>query len=243
MAKAFIMAAGMGKRLRPYTDTMPKPLVPVAGQPTIGHIIDHLVAAGIQDITVNLHYRADQLAAYLAERENSSLTIHTAYEETLLDTGGGIKAQLHHFGNDPFYVINGDAYWIDGAQGNCFQRLRAAWRDADMDLLLLLQSIDRMILTDGVGDYAMATNGQLTRMRDQSGPYMFAGIRMCHPRLFKDTPDGTFGFLPLMDGAENAGRLYGLEHDGDWHHISTPEELERVEADIAARHLRQKVSA
>ncbi|MES2728957.1 MAG: nucleotidyltransferase family protein [Pseudomonadota bacterium] len=234
MTKAFIMAAGMGKRLRPYTDTLPKPLVPVAGQPTIGHILDHLAAAGVRDVTVNLHYRADQLAAYLAQRTTSDLTIRTSYEETLLDTGGGIKAQLDHFGTDPFYVINGDAYWTDGAQGNCFHRLSAAWRDADMDLLLLLQDINRMVLTDGVGDYAAMPDGRIERQRDASGTYMFAGIRLCHPRLFAGTPDGTFGFLPLMDGAEANGRLYGLAHDGDWHHISTPEELERVEAAFAA---------
>lgn len=230
MTKAFILAAGMGKRLRPYTDTLPKPLVPVAGQPTIGHIIDHLVHAGVRDITVNLHYRADQLAAYLTNRATSDLIIRTAYEDTLLDTGGGIKAQLHHFGSDPFYVINGDAYWTNGPQGNCFHRLSAAWRDSDMDLLLLLQDINRMVLTHGVGDYAMDAQNRLSRLRTQDGPYMFAGIRLCHPRLFAGTPDGVLGFLPLMDAAESAGRLYGLEHDGDWHHISTPEELERVEA-------------
>jgi N-acetyl-alpha-D-muramate 1-phosphate uridylyltransferase len=230
MTKAFILAAGMGKRLRPYTDTLPKPLVPVAGQPTIGHIIDHLVDAGVRDITVNLHYRADQLAAYLATRATSDLMIRTAFENTLLDTGGGIKAQLAHFGDAPFYIINGDAYWTNGTQGNCFHRLSAAWRDADMDLLLLLQDIRRMVLTHGVGDYAMGHDTRLTRLRDQTGPYMFAGIRLCHPRLFAGLPDGVQGFLPLMDHAEATGRLYGLEHDGDWHHISTPEELERVEA-------------
>ena len=243
MTKAFILAAGMGKRLRPYTDTLPKPLVPVAGQPTIGHIIDHLAEAGVNDITVNLHYRADQLAAYLATRTTSDLHIRTAYEEVLLDTGGGIRTQLHHFGQEPFYIINGDAYWVDGPTGNCFHRLSGAWKDADMDLLLLLQDINRMVLTHGVGDYAMDAQSRLTRLRDQSGPYMFAGIRLCHPRLFAGTPDGVLGFLPLMDGAEAKGRLYGLAHDGDWHHISTPEELERVEAAHSAQIAQQKASA
>lgn len=230
MTKAFILAAGMGKRLRPYTDTLPKPLVPVAGQPTIGHIIDHLVHAGVRDITVNLHYRADQLAAYLASRTTSDLIIRTAYEDILLDTGGGIKAQLHHFGSDPFYVINGDAYWTNGPQGNCFHRLSAAWRDSDMDLLLLLQDINRMVLTHGVGDYITSQTGNILRQKDQTGTHMYAGILKCSPRIFTNSPGDIFGLRILFDAAESAGRLYGLEHDGDWHHISTPEELERVEA-------------
>lgn len=229
--KAFILAAGMGKRLRPYTDTLPKPLVPVAGKPTIGHIIDRLLDAGVKDITVNLHYRGDQLADYLQQRSSADLfTLNLLWEKELLDTGGGLKAGLAHFQNQPFFVVNGDAFWSEGADNvPCFTRLHQTWRDADMDLLLLLQPTERMVLTHGVGDYTLTANGICQRQKDFSGSYMFAGIRLCHPRLFVDTPDSAFSFLTLMDRAESHGRLYGLPHSGDWHHISTPEELERVD--------------
>lgn len=228
--KAFILAAGMGKRLRPYTDTMPKPLVPVDGKPTIGHILDRLLAAGVRDITVNLHYRGEQLAEYLTMRAAADgFTLHLASEDTLLDTGGGLKARLSHFGNTPFLIVNGDAFWHDSDE-NCFTRLQQRWDDAAMDLLLLLQPTSRMVLTHGVGDYLMDAQGRIIRQKDFSGDYMFAGIRLCHPRLFADTPDGAFSFLQLMDKAQSAQRLFGLAHTGEWHHISTPEELERVEA-------------
>lgn len=230
--KAFILAAGMGKRLRPYTDTLPKPLVPVAGQPTIGHIIDRLLADNVRDITVNLHYRADQLADYLQSRAaKDGFALRLLHEDTLLDTGGGIKAGLAHFGDQPFFIINGDAFWLDDdVQQGCFKRLQAFWRDADMDLILLLQPKASMVLTHGVGDYNLSDDGQCIRQPDSSGAHMFAGIRLCHPRLFANTPDGAFSFLRLMDKAQENARLYGLVHHGDWHHISTPEELERVDA-------------
>jgi MurNAc alpha-1-phosphate uridylyltransferase len=222
--KAFILAAGMGKRLRPYTDTLPKPLVPVAGKPAIGHILDRLNEAGITDVTVNLHYRADQLADFLAANTPHGMTIHLAYEDALLDTGGGVMAQLAHFGDAPFYIVNGDAFW----SGDAFGPLARRWDDAAMDLCLLLQPVSNMVLTHGVGDYDLPPDGRCIRAKDSSGTHMFAGIRLCHPRLFTGAPTGAFGFLSLMDQAEHAGRLFAAEHEGEWHHISTPEELERV---------------
>lgn len=223
---AFILAAGLGTRLRPYTDTLPKPMVPVNGQPIIGHILDTLIRAGVASATVNLHHKADVLHSYLSSR--SDIEIHESFEETLLETGGGAKQALKTLGDSPFYMINGDAFCLDGPSGQALLNLAEKFDAAKMDILLLLQPVDRMVLTQGVGDYDVDSDNRPVRRADRKGGYMFAGIRICHPRIFKDTPDGAFPFLPLMDKAEKEGRLFAHIHDGDWHHISTPEDLALV---------------
>ncbi len=221
---AFILAAGMGSRLRPYTDTCPKPMVPVKEAPLLDHILDKLVRAGITHVTLNLFYKSEIIVEHLSSRTDIHITF--SHEKTLLDTGGGIKNALHTLTNDPFFVINGDAFWTEGVE-DIFTRLADRWTDHEMDILLALQPIERMILTKGVGDYIL-NNGLAHRSHTQEGNMMFAGIRLCHPRLFNISPEGAFSFLSLMDKAESQNRLYGLEHTGDWHHISTPEELEQV---------------
>lgn len=221
---AFIMAAGMGTRLRPYTDTAPKPLVPVGGRPIIDYALDRLAEAGITNIAVNLHYRAEQLQSHLGSR------VRTVYEDVLLDTGGGMKNVLSLLGSDPFFAVSGDSIWTDAPGApTALERMAAAWDDAKMDMLLLLQPLSRMTLTEGKGDYDVSPDGWAVRSRDKSGAYMWTSVRLCHPRLFDDTPDGPFSFLTLMDRAEKSGRLFGLVHEGDWHHISTPADLERVD--------------
>ncbi len=227
---AFILAAGLGTRLKPHTDTMPKPMVPVNGKPIIGHILDQLREAGVKSVTVNLHHKADVLRNYLATR--TDIKIHQSFEETLLETGGGAKKALPTLGDQPFYMINGDAFCVDGPSGSALLNLAKAFDEKTMDILLLLEPVSRMVLTQGVGDYDI--NGQHPlRNRDKQGGYMFAGIRICHPRIFNDTPDGAFPFISLMDKAEKDGTLFAHVHDGDWHHISTPEDLEKVNEALA----------
>lgn len=225
---AFVLAAGLGTRLKPYTDKLPKPLVPVNGKPIIGHIFDQLIAAGVKSVTVNLHHKADVLHDYLKTRKD--IEIHESYEETLLDTGGGAKKALPTLGTEPFYMINGDAFCLDGASGSALLNLAKNFDAAAMDILLLLQPVANMHLTEGVGDYDLSDDGRITRRRDKEGAYMFAGFRILHPRIFDEAPDGKYPFIQSMDRAQDAGRLYGLVHDGDWHHISTPRDLERVNA-------------
>lgn len=225
---AFVLAAGLGTRLRPYTDTLPKPLVPVNRRPLLDYIFDHLKAVGVHDVTVNLHHKPDELRKFLQSRPD--LNIAQSFEEELLDTGGGVKKVLSTLGDRPFYIINGDAFWLDGPQESGLMRLQEAFDDTRMDILLLLQPVGRMILTEGVGDYDLLENGQAVRNTGKTGTHMFAGIRLCHPRVFASAPEGKFSFLQLMDQAQAQGRLYGLEHDGDWHHISTPADLEAVNA-------------
>lgn len=222
----FILAAGLGKRLRPYTDTLPKPMVPVRGRPAIDWILDHMQDVGIQNVTVNLHHMADILEQHLKNRTTPHITL--SHENQLLETGGGIKYALPTMQDSDFLIINGDAFWFDGPHVPALRRMMNAWNPEIMDVLLMLQPVERMVLTKGVGDYIIAADGKLTRQRDSNGTHMFAGISICKPSLFNNSPEGAFSYRVIMDAAEQRDRLYGLVHDDDWHHISTPEELERV---------------
>lgn len=226
---AFILAAGMGTRLRPYTDTTPKPLVPVGGKPMIEHTLDKLAAAGVSDVTINIHYMADQFKTRLAGRSAPRITF--SEESSLLDTGGGIRTALHTMGGKPFFCFSGDTLWEDGPSGDTLTNLAAAWDDSAMDLLLLLQPRDKMTVTAGSGDYAIGPDGKPHLTLDKSGPYFWPSIRIIHPRLFDGTAENTkFSFLDLMKKAESAGRLGALVHDGTCHHISTPDDLKAVNA-------------
>lgn len=226
--KAFILAAGMGSRLRPYTDTMPKPMVPVAGKSIIHRTLEKLAKEGVSEVVVNAHYLAPILQDHLKLLQHPKIIF--SHEEELLDTGGGVKKMLHIFGDQPFYMINGDALWEENPRNTALSRLSAAWDTNRMDMILLLQKSEVMTLTHGVGDYDLMPDGRAVRRSDKGGTHMFAGIRILHPRLFEGTPDGAFSFLSLMDKAQQNDRLFAIEHDGQWHHISTPEELERVDA-------------
>ncbi len=230
--KSFILAAGKGTRLKPWTDTMPKPMVPVNSVPIIGHTLQKLEKAGVSDVMVNLHHLPDVLETYLQKIQRPH--IHYSHEDALLDTGGGIQKVLPFFEGQDFYMINGDALWIEGPGGPALDRLAAAWDPARMDILLLLQPVGQMTLTGGVGDYDISIDGRAKRRADKGGTHMFAGVRITTPLIFDREIGDTYSFLELMDRAEAANRLYGLVHDGAWHHISTPDDLDRVNAAYAA---------
>ena len=228
---AFILAAGMGSRLRPYTDHCPKPLVKLAGRPIIDHVLDRLYDAGVRHVTVNLHYMADMLAQHLRGRHDMDILL--SFEDTLLDTGGGIMHALPETGGTPFYCVSGDSVWTDGPYEPALTRLATAWNDDAMDLLLLLQPVEHMTLTPGLGDYDFDAGLRLVRSRAKTGRYMWTSVRLCAPSLFKDASEGAFSFLQLMDKAEGENRLGGLVHDGDWYHITTAADLDRVNAALA----------
>ncbi len=230
--KAFILAAGKGTRLKPHTDTMPKPMVPVAGVPIIGHTLRKLDEAGVKNVMVNLHHLPEVLENYLKTIQRPQ--IHYSHEDALLDTGGGVQKVLPFFEGQDFFMINGDALWMEGANGPALVRLGQTWDPARMDILLLLQPVGQMTLTGGVGDYDIAPDGRASRRKDKGGSHMFAGVRITTPRIFDRNIGDAYSFLELMDRAEAQGRLYGLIHDGEWHHISTPDDLARVNAHLTA---------
>lgn len=240
--KAFILAAGLGTRLRPYTDQCPKPMVRVGGQSLIARALDRLRAAGVREVVVNLHYLAPVLKTHLEEyleetrKSDPGFALHFSFEPELLDTGGGVKNALAYFeGDTPFYVIAGDSLWEDAPGHDTLLRLAESWDGETMDILTLLQPLEAMKLTGGVGDYDLNEIGLPERRPDKGGRYMWTNIRLNHPRIYRDAPEGAFSFLALMDRAERQGRLHALVHEGAWHHISTPGDLERVDAHIAAQ--------
>lgn len=234
--RAFILAAGFGTRLRPYTEHVPKPMVEVAGQSLIYRTLDLLRAARVLEVVVNAHYLADVLRdhmdAYCAQHKE--MTIHVIEEDEILDTGGGIVNALPYFQDEPFYVIAGDNLWEEG-DVPALLRLAQHWDGRQMDILTLMEPIKDMVLTKGVGDYVFTDETHVKRSQDKSGTHMWTNIRLNHPRIYAGYEAKPFSFLPIMDKAEEAGRLHALEHDGAWHHISTPDDLNRVDSYFKTR--------
>ena len=223
-----VLAAGLGRRMRPITDNLPKPLVPLAGKTLLDRALDQLQAVNVSAATVNLHYLGDMIEDHLAARSKPRITF--SWEaDLLLETGGGVAAALMTLGNNPFYVVNADIAWEDGSH-LALNRLAEFWRDDTMDALLLLHPIAQATGYDGAGDYRYDDQGVLTRRRDDAtAPYVFCGVQLLHPRLFADAPAGPFSLTRLYDKAEVSGRLFGIVHDGAWHHIGTPAGLAEAE--------------
>lgn len=226
---AMILAAGRGERMRPLTDTMPKPLIPVAGRSMLERSIDRLIAHGVSNIVVNVHYLGQQIADRLNGR------VRIVHEERLLDTGGSVKNALPLLGKGPFFVLNGDSLWRDGPQP-MLARLQEKWDPARMDALLLLHPIHKVIGRESTdrGDYFVEP-GDRVRHRGIAAlaPYLFASLSVCDARLFRESPDGPFSLLRLWNRAEAAMRLFGMIHDGDWFHIGTPQALAAAERVLA----------
>jgi len=228
--RAMILAAGRGERLRPLTDSVPKPLVELAGRPLIEYHLAALAQAGFREVVINQGHLGGQLAAALGDGHRWSINIHWSDEQpTALETGGGIKRALPLLGDAPFYAINGDVYWLDGAMP-ALNRLAQLWDDSKMDALLLLHPTSAAIGFHGPGDYRMDPLGRLSyRLEREVPPFVYAGVQILHPRLFRDAPEAPFSVKQLWDRAEAAERLYGLRHDGLWCHVGSPAEMAEVE--------------
>jgi len=219
---AMVLAAGLGTRLRPITDTIPKPLVEINGRSLIDHALDRLVSAGVEHVIVNVHYKAAMIADHLARRDHPRIKLSEEIE--LLDTGGGVARALPLLG-EAFFVVNSDVFWLDGKE-SALLRLAAAFDPSRMDGVLLVQPTATAVGYDGSGDYFLDVRGNPQRRRDRAAaPFLFAGIQLLHRRLFDETPGGAFSLVRLFDRAEAAGRLSAIVHDGDWYHVGTPEGL------------------
>lgn len=228
---AMVLAAGLGTRLRPLTEETPKPLVKVAGRPLIDWVLDRLAAAGVKRAVVNTHWLAERIVDHLAERRAPEIIY--SHEPEILETGGGVKKALPLLGPGPFFAVNAKILWLNG-KIDALHRLVAAWDDARMDALLLLQPTATAVGYDGLGDFVLDPIGSIRRRREREvAPFLFSGIQLLHPRLFEGAPDGFFSLNLLYDRAIEAGRLYGLRHDGEWYHVSTPRQLAEVEERLA----------
>jgi MurNAc alpha-1-phosphate uridylyltransferase len=227
-----VLAAGIGKRMRPLTVTVPKPLIEVASRALIDHSLDRLERAGVETVVVNVHYLADLVRAHLARRKRPAVVISDERAE-LLDTGGGIAKALPLLGGDPFYLLNSDSFWIEGARTN-LDWLAAAWGDARMDALLMLAPTVKAIGYHGRGDFRMDPAGKLYRRGEREVvPFAYAGAAILHPRLFDKCPVGAFSLNRLFDRAMEAERLIGMRMDGLWLHIGTPEAIGEAELSFA----------
>lgn len=225
--RAMILAAGLGVRMRPVTDTVPKPLIEIDGRPLIDHVIDRLQDAEVTEIIVNLHHLADKIEAHLKARTEPK--IRFSREPELLETGGGVKNALQMLGSEPFFVINADAFWLNGPS-DTLGRMAAIWDDARMDGLLLLHSTVDAYGYRGIGDFCVDEQGLLNRRPEcEVSPWLFTGIQILHPRLFDGAPEGAFSLNVLYDRAIEAARLYGVIHDGEWFHAGTAAGLEAAE--------------
>lgn len=228
---AMVMAAGLGTRMRPLTETTPKPMVMVAGKPLIDHALDRLAEAGIARAVVNVHHLPDAVEAHVRDRTAPQVTISDE-RVLLLETGGGmVKAQ--GLLPDPFFCVNSDNVWLDGPR-NAFAELSDAWDAARMDALLLLVAHTGASNFVGKGDFHMDGRGRISRRGSgRIAPFVFTGIQLVAKRLLRDAPDGPFSTNVLWDRAIDEGRLYGAAFTGRWFEVGTPEAIAPTEAALA----------
>jgi MurNAc alpha-1-phosphate uridylyltransferase len=227
---AMVMAAGLGKRMRPLTATRPKPLIEVAGKALIDHVFDRLRSAGIGRVVVNVHYLADSVEAHLARQAGDFELIVSDERDRLLETGGGLARALPLIEDDHFLVVNSDNYWVDGPI-DAIHLLGQRWDEARMDALLLMVPLARANCHAGVGDFHMDATGRLTRRRPgRVAPFVYTGVQLVSRRLMDDAPDGRFSTNILWDRALAAGRAYGVVHQGLWFDVGHPAAIAQTEA-------------
>ncbi len=230
---AMVMAAGLGKRMRPLTATRPKPLIEVAGRSLLDRALDGVAAAGIGHAVVNAHYFADQIEAAVKARRTPARIDVSDERGKLLETGGGITKALPLINGDAFYTINADNMWIDGAQ-DTLRLLAARWNPAEMDALLLLVPLARAHGYDGRGDFHMDGLGHLTpRAGLKVAPFVYSGVQIIARRLFDGEPVAPFTMWRAWNKALENGRMFGLSHPGLWFHVGTPASIGETEALLA----------
>jgi MurNAc alpha-1-phosphate uridylyltransferase len=228
---AMVLAAGLGARMRPITDTLPKPLVKVAGKALLDWGLDSLAAAGVEKAVVNVHYLPDQIVAHVAVRPVPEIVISDE-REGLLDSAGGIVKALPALGGEPFFVLNADTFWIDGPEPN-LRRLAAQWDPERMDILLLLSALENATGHSGGTDFLLAADGRLARAAGAPSGLIYAGAGILHPRIFAGAPVAQTSLNRYFDQAIAAGRLFGMPLSGSWITVGTPDAIQPAEAAVA----------
>ena len=230
--RAMVLAAGFGTRMRPLTDALPKPLVPVAGKALLDHVLDRLADVGVTTAVVNVHYMADAIEAHLKGRTRPSIVISDERGE-LLDTGGGVVKALTLLGDAPFFHVNSDTIWIEGVMPN-LNRLAAQFDPDQMDAALLVAATTASIGYEGRGDFSMMPDGRLRRRAEREvAPFVYAGAAILSPKMFAGAPAGKFSLNKLFDRSLEAGRLFGLRLEGTWMHVGTPAAIKAAEVAIS----------
>ncbi len=228
-----VLAAGQGRRMRPLSETAPKSLLPVGGIATIDRVLDHLARADVDEAVVNLHHLGDRIRTHLAKRTSPALAFSDE-SELLLDSGGGVRRALDSLGGAPFYVVNAVSLWLDGGRP-ALHRLAHRFEAREMGALLLLHPVANAVGYDGEGDFHLLPDGRLRRRGPgEAAAHVFIGAQILRPEIFVRAPEGPFSLNLLYDRAAAAGRLYGLEHDGRWMNLKTPENLEAARRALVA---------
>ncbi len=234
--KAMILAAGRGVRMRELTNEKPKPLIPVLGKPIIDYIVEKVIRYGVPSLVVNLCYKGEMIRADL-EKYQAQLHIDFSEEETALETGGGVKKALPFLGDNPFFVINADPLWLDKST-SVFEQLETAWDDEKYDVVLALIPLSEAFGAVGNGNYFIENNKPRRKKTEETNaPYMFMGVQIIHPRVFKevDSSQTVFSLRDIYDTAQAKNRLGFIVFDGTWYHIGTPEALAITENKLSKK--------
>lgn len=230
---AMALAAGYGTRMRPITDTIPKPLVPVAGRTLLDRTLDRFEDAGIRQVVVNTHYLGQQIVDHLQERPKPQPVFSP--EDPLLETGGGVVNALPLLGEEAFFVANSDTLWID-RETRAMDILRETWNSETMDALLLLHPTETAVGYAGTGDFHIEDDGRVRRrIQGEPAPYVFTGVQILHPRVLAGEEVRPFSLNVTYDKAIEAGRLYAVANPGEWYHVGTPASIPLVEGLLAER--------
>lgn len=229
-ASGMVLAAGLGRRMAPLSNDMPKALVPVAGRALVERVLDRFHAAGLKQAVINLHAHADMLERHLRQRTAGPDLIFSDERAALLETGGGVRQALDLIPDDPFYVANCDALWLDG-MNDTLQLMAAAFDPARMDALLLIIPAVNAWGYGGAGDFVMAASGQLARKPERAiSPFVYGGVAMYTKAAIADMPLGqAFSLNRVFDRLEAKGRLFGVVHEGRWAHVGTPDAVAQAE--------------
>ncbi len=229
---AMVLAAGLGTRMRPITDTIPKPLVEISGRTLLDRGLDTLERAGVRRAVVNVHHLADRIVAHVAARPSPAITISDETDH-LLDSAGGIVKALPMLGTEPFLVLNADTFWIDADGVHNLAEMAAAWDPAAMDMLLL--TADRSDATGHTGgiDFTVDAQGRLARANGVAEGVIYAGAIILQPRIFADATPEPHSLNLYFDRAIAAGRLFGHRMRGAWITVGTPDAIAAAEDAVA----------
>ena len=231
ISSAMVLAAGLGKRMRPITDTMPKPLVKIAGRTLLDRGLDSLAGAGVEKAVVNVHYFPEQIIAHVSGR-NAPRVVISDESQRLLDSAGGIVKALPELGAGPFYIVNADTFWIDRGEPNLL-RLADKWDAARMDILLMLADPASATGHSGGTDFLLEADGRLSRAANAPEGLIYAGAGIVSPQIFEGAQAEPHSLNAYFDRAIAAGRLHGMRMDGHWITVGTPEAIAPAEAMVA----------
>ncbi|MBB4008961.1 nucleotidyltransferase family protein [Allorhizobium taibaishanense] len=235
ISQAMVLAAGLGTRMRPITDTLPKPLVKVAGKTLVDYALDHLSQAGVETAVVNIHHFPEMMLAHLAQRPAPRILISDE-RDGLMNNGGGLAKGIKLLQPGPLLVMNADLFWIGEPKGQPtnLQRLGAAFDPAAMDMIMLCVRLEQTTGHNGKNDFNLGTDGRLTRYKsDDPNPVVYAGALAMDRALLDDAPQDAFNLNIYFDTAITKGRLFGLMLEGEWLTVGTPEAIGEAEAVLA----------